>query len=171
LFRRRSHQAAISTDSSLQEEEDGFGEAISLRSELDGSESAVDTIRSSTTPLSSPSLQMILPEVLTPKEFEARLREGIRIPSSLVKGRTYVLQMGRRIKVLDKGRGRNKITYLCVGSRQCADDIDEYTALYLNLVLNEKGLIRSANVMNTDYQGLVVQTRNRRTAAFLNPWQ
>lgn len=99
------------------------------------------------------SSPVILPELLVPKEFESMLKDGIRIPSSVFKGRTYVLQMGKRIKVLEK----RKVSYLCVGSRKhLIDKIDEYVSLYLNLVLNEKGLLRVANVLSSDYEGLAV---------------
>jgi hypothetical protein len=159
LFRRRSRQQGIPRHSLLDDE--GLGSEIAADSEF-GDLQTKDTIAS----LSSSPSQLILREILSPKEFESRLREGIKIPSSIIKGRFYVLQIGKRIKVLDKRRGRNKITYLCVGSNQCAEDVDEYTALYLNLVLNEKGLLRAANVMNTDFQGLMMQSWTRRTSSF-----
>lgn len=119
-------------------------------------------------PSQSYSAQIILPEVLTPREFESKLKDGIRIPSSIVKGRTYILELGKRIKVID--RGKSKVTYLCVGSRNPSiDKIAEYTALYLNLVLNENGLLNVANVMNADYERLSMQVR-RRSATLLNSW-
>lgn len=100
----------------------------------------------------------ILPQLLVPKEFESMLKDGIRIPSSVFKGRTYVIQLGKRIKVLEK----RKVSYLCVGTRKhLIDKIDEYMSLYLNLVLNEKGLLSVANVLSSDYEGLAVMRAAR----------
>ncbi len=87
--------------------------------------------------------------LLSPPEFESKLKTGIRIRSSIVPGRTYVLRLGRRIKVLDGGNERPK--YLCVGTLgKCKSELDEAIALYLNLILNEKELLRVANVMKYD---------------------
>ncbi|MGH2638408.1 MAG: hypothetical protein ACRDF4_03900, partial [Rhabdochlamydiaceae bacterium] len=109
-----------------------------------------DSFENNSTPAMTTSLSPVsLRELLSPREFEAKIRKGIRVHSSKIKGRTYVLQLGNRIKVLD-GVGK-KPTYLCVGTTaKCKDVIDEYTVLYLNLLLNEDGLLRVANVLNYD---------------------
>ena len=101
-------------------------------------------------------LALLSPELMSPSVFQSRLREGLSVPSSITKGRTYVLKLGSRIKVLDepggkKRRSKPKVAYLCVGTgTQCKHQIDEYTSLYLNLVLNERELLRVANVMDSD---------------------
>jgi hypothetical protein len=158
LFLGRHRQTKTTrTNTSIEDEDDDYEEEERFNSERERIVAAKDRRNAKPSPsLPSPSSpKLILPELMTPKEFEARLREGVSVPSSLIKGRTYFLQMGKRIKVLDKRK--NKVSYLCVGTRETIEPVEEHMTLYLNLVLNEKELIRTANVMNTDSQHLLVE--------------
>jgi len=91
----------------------------------------------------SSTLTPIHGEILSRTEFARKLDIGILIPSRLVQGRTYRLRLGEKINVFQDGR---PIGYLCVSTTGVRDSIDECIALYLNLVLNENGLLKSANL-------------------------
>ena len=92
----------------------------------------------------------ILSQVLSPEEFATKLRgAGIEISSKVVPGRSYRLRWRDKVRIWEGGK---QVGYLCVGTRGTCSMSDEYISLYLNLALNEAGLLKVANTIPSVYR-------------------
>ena len=82
--------------------------------------------------------------VLTFEQFFRRITfdRGLVIQSAVVPDRYYRFHWGEKIKVWEKDR---PVGYLCVSTIGVKDPADEFYALYLNLVLNERATLKVAN--------------------------
>ena len=93
----------------------------------------------------------VIPEILSPNDFERRAKAGIEVASKLVPGRTYLLRWKRKLAVLENGK---TVGYLCVRPYSECDIFAEHLSLYLNLVLNERRLLAVANLISDRSQSL-----------------
>jgi hypothetical protein len=91
----------------------------------------------------------VISEVTSLEDFAALLKQGIRVRSKIIQGRTYLLKWRKQIMVL---KGDSVVGGLCVSPRQglrgSEYSVETYLAFYLNLTLNERKFLRTANLLS-----------------------
>jgi hypothetical protein len=126
-------------------------------------------------PKKSSRPRQVISEVLDIDDFYSRVKEGIRIQSSINPRRFYLLKWKKQIEVYEYER---LVGSLCIGPKQSSRylggvdylSMELYLAFYLNLILNEKEFLGTANLMsrsrvnlleNLDWMDGGIASRNR----------